>query len=327
MLKLFQPLLLRKAVKEAFDNLPCGICYFNRHGILVLCNRQMHRLAFELMGHDLQSWPELAQTLGLDVALNSGTAAPEQLTRQLSDSSWWSIKIQSLQSSRQERYLEVTAFDVSQLYAQQLLLRQAGEAQSQTIATLERIQENILSITREEEILNMKMALHNDFGYNLQRMRLFYNQGCRDEDLSTFLADQRKTLAKLQDELGHSDEIDAFTDLARLAKTLKMHIQVDGDLPAAMHQRDLLAAAVRECLTNVVRHAEGNSIYLKLQYEPDELVAEITNNGKPPQKEIVEGGGLSSLRNHVESQGGSLQLQSFPRFRLEIHLPNERGLL
>lgn len=36
--------LLRRTVKDAFDNLPSGICFFDSNGIAVLCNRQMDRL-------------------------------------------------------------------------------------------------------------------------------------------------------------------------------------------------------------------------------------------------------------------------------------------
>lgn len=36
--------LLRRTVKDAFDNLPSGICFFDSNGIAVLCNRQMDRI-------------------------------------------------------------------------------------------------------------------------------------------------------------------------------------------------------------------------------------------------------------------------------------------
>ena len=42
--------LLRRTVKDAFDNLPSGICFFDSNGIAVLCNKQMDRLIYELKG-------------------------------------------------------------------------------------------------------------------------------------------------------------------------------------------------------------------------------------------------------------------------------------
>ena len=41
--------------------------------------------------------------------------------------------------------------------------------------------------------------------------------------------------------------------------------------------------------------------------ETDEnYIAVFTNNGKPPEAEITEGGGLSSLRRRIRSAGGKL---------------------
>ena len=33
---------LKRMTKQAFDNLPSGICFFNQNGAVTLCNRQMY---------------------------------------------------------------------------------------------------------------------------------------------------------------------------------------------------------------------------------------------------------------------------------------------
>ena len=48
-----------RAVKEAFDDLPSGVCFFDENGLIVLCNQQMQRIVYTLSGHDLQSLFEL----------------------------------------------------------------------------------------------------------------------------------------------------------------------------------------------------------------------------------------------------------------------------
>lgn len=40
-----------------------GICFFSESGLPVLCNTQMHRLAYQLLGKDLQILQELKSTL------------------------------------------------------------------------------------------------------------------------------------------------------------------------------------------------------------------------------------------------------------------------
>ena len=54
------------AIKESFDRLPTGVCFFDRTGSIVLCNRQMYRLCHVLMGRDLQYLDELRAVRALD---------------------------------------------------------------------------------------------------------------------------------------------------------------------------------------------------------------------------------------------------------------------
>ena len=42
-------------------------------------------------------------------------------------------------------------------------------------------------------------------------------------------------------------------------------------------------------------------------------------------KEITEGGGLSSLRKKIESEGGTMAVRSLPEFELIVTLPKKRG--
>ena len=51
------------------------------------------------------------------------------------------------------------------------------------------------------------------------------------------------------------------------------------------------------------------------------FTARLSNNGRPPQSEIVEGGGLSSLRSMTEMASGSMRVESTPRFMLTVNVP------
>lgn len=42
------------SIKEAFDNLPTGVCFFNEAGLPVLCNLAMQRFSFAVCGKDVQ---------------------------------------------------------------------------------------------------------------------------------------------------------------------------------------------------------------------------------------------------------------------------------
>ena len=51
------------AIKESFDRLPTAVCFFDRSGGIVLCNRQMYRLSQYLLNSDMQYLEELQKAL------------------------------------------------------------------------------------------------------------------------------------------------------------------------------------------------------------------------------------------------------------------------
>ena len=83
----------------------------------------------------------------------------------------------------------------------------------------------------------------------------------------------------------------------------------------------ILTAALRECATNAVRHAEASGLYADLSRKDSMVTIVITNDGKVPENSILEGGGLSSLRRRVERAGGTMRIQSMPVFSLTVSLP------
>ena len=82
-----------------------------------------------------------------------------------------------------------------------------------------------------------------------------------------------------------------------------------------------MISAVHECLTNTVKHAGGDRLWLTLRSDGSILTAELTNNGAPPQGSIRETGGLLNLRRTVENAGGNMTTETAPRFLLRVELP------
>lgn len=317
-----------RVAKEALDNLPVGVAFFTDKGLPELCNRQMDQVVFQLTGQDLGTLGELRKKLQVNLKrkedISFGTDPKRPLSYHLPNGSWWALTAHELTDSVGERYTEVTAFDVTELHYVKEELREASQAQSQTIEALERIQDNIVAITREEEILAMKMELHNEFGYDLQTIRRFYCRGCPAEEVNSFVDQQKETLSKLLGELGNDDEIDSLEELKRLAAALDMRIEFKGPRPEDRRSAELVGAAIRECLTNTIRHAGGDTVFVELTKGTQGLLLRITNNGRPPDPAdpLREGGGLSSLREKVESAGGTMRIGSHPVFELSLELPS-----
>ena len=81
----------------------------------------------------------------------------------------------------------------------------------------------------------------------------------------------------------------------------------------------MLALALREAVTNVVRHAQAQRCSVRLRATNDLCTLEIADNGCGA--DAPEGNGLRGMRERLEAIGGSLQRQTSAGTRLVIHLP------
>ena len=74
-------------------------------------------------------------------------------------------------------------------------------------------------------------------------------------------------------------------------------------------------------MTNAVRHAGAKELYVSLSCNYGTASVSVTNDGALPDGEIVEGGGLASLRIRVGNSGGTMKVETSPRFELTVSVP------
>ena len=82
--------------------------------------------------------------------------------------------------------------------------------------------------------------------------------------------------------------------------------------------------AMRECLTNSVCHAEATSMHIMAEKKEDSFSVRITNDGRPPESEVVPKGGLHNLYRHIADCGGTMEIQWKPVFVLTVVLPETK---
>jgi two-component system, NarL family, sensor histidine kinase DesK len=94
-----------------------------------------------------------------------------------------------------------------------------------------------------------------------------------------------------------------------------------GVLPNAVEA--VLAWAVREGTTNVIRHGHAKHCRIVLAREGEEIYAEITDDGQGCESGEVSGSGLSGLTERVATFAGRVEAGSPPDggFRLRVGLP------
>ncbi|WP_455582900.1 sensor histidine kinase [Dysosmobacter sp.] len=311
--------LAGNAIKESFDNLPSGICYFNASGLPVLCNRQMSRLVFAMTGQDLQLLSDLSSALS-EIEKTEGFQKDGSAIL-FPDGTVWQFSFHSIVA--EEPYTQFVASNITELYHRKKELETRSAEQVEMVASLKTIVKNVTAITREEEILTMKMHIHDKVGWFLQRLRRYKAEPNHYADRIEIAVALQSVADALQGEIGHDDVVDPLVELCRVATSLGVTVEITGVELKNSPAKKLIHEVIRECVTNTIRHAEGDKVFVSILRKNDSIVAEITNNGKQPATEITEGGGLGSLRRQTEKMAGSMYIQSLPYFMLTIVLPKE----
>ena len=310
------------AIKESFDNLPTAACFFDRKGLVCLMNRRMLDVGAALLGSGIQTLAELHAALAeppetvavVDAAMG---------VYQFPDGGMLRFEEKEILDRYGRPFTQVTAADVTELVALQGKLKEENARLADANRRAKRLYDRMPEIVREEEILAMKMRVHDDIGHTILSARRALRQGESVEAVRASAAAWEKSIALLC----HANQLPETQEPLEYAKAraaaLGAEVVLEGTLPECACVRALFALAIRECTSNCVRHAHGNQVYAVAKTEGGFCTLTITNNGQPPKDAITEGGGLSSLRRRMEQAGGWMTIESQPRFVLTVTLPDE----
>ena len=311
------------SIREALDNLPSGLCFSDTDGRPLLTNRRMYDLAGDAGGQFLRNaevfWQSLTAFEGRGgIALLQGGPAP---VLRWPDGGVWHFTKAGLTLTDQ-RYNQTTAANVTGFHRLSSELAESNAALERQQKRLKKLIEGMIEITREEEILAFKVHIHNELG----RCVLAGRRSLDDpvpEGVEQALALWREVANRLEISAAGTTPTSGETlrQLADLAALLGCSIELGGELPENEDAAYLLLTAVREAVTNAVRHAGANRVTVALAYENDTLAAQIADNGTSRPDSIAEGGGLTTLRSRVEQAGGELKILCDGGVSLQLRLP------
>ena len=306
------------AIKESFDNLPSGICFFDSNGFLKLCNRTMHRLSYDLSGHDVQYLREFEETLK-----NPGSKCTRPLDGKyyfMADGTVWLFVKNTIVGAQGAKYTEFIASEVSELYKRLDELSMENRKMLEVSGEIKKMSANVLTVAREEETLSMKMRVHDEMGRSLTAARKLLQQGVLLEKDDPVIESWKRTTEILKRGNEEPEKKDMLDELREACKGM-LNIHLKGALPEKEEIAYLIVVAIRECITNAIRYANATELYVNIEKTDGKAIAKISNNGEPPKGWISEGGGLSSLRRKLERAGGLMEIRSQPAFELTVILP------
>lgn len=316
--------LNRNSVKEAMDQLPGGICYFTMAGSVKLCNLQMHRLFRTLAQKDLQTLRELEEALsgcGPDTGIICLSAELQNYL--FPDGKVWHFRKSLVRGAEGTPYTEVIFSDLTEQYERELELKKQTKELKEISRKLRLLSDNVLILTKEKEVLAAKTKLHDQMGAGLTAVRQILMRP-NEADTENALNLLRQAVSAVKNDNEYPPERDELSKFLQDAQTIGVEIDLSGTLPEQETISSVFLMAMRECLSNGVRHAGASRLWIEMEEDEHSASIHITNDGTPPEGEIVPKGGLHNLYRYVLDRGGRMEIRWKPSFELTITLPEAK---
>ena len=208
-----------------------------------------------------------------------------------------------------------------------------SEAQK-TNAQLRRKQSEIERLARVAERERIARDLHDLLGHTLSvsvlKARLAAKLIGRDPDRAHREVEEierisREALGQVREAVqgyrsaGLVEELDNARSALTTAE-IEARLEIDDEAARAPGQvSNVIAMVLREAVTNVIRHADGTRCEISLVLVDKAIELKVSDNGTGGS--LIEGAGLSGMRERVESLGGSMEIDVTSGMSVRVRLP------
>src|SRR5690606_5186367 len=212
---------------------------------------------------------------------------------------------------------------------------EAREEQRRLNAELRATRRLLAESARVNERTRISRELHDLLGHHLTALSLNLEvAGHLAEGRAREHVQQAHTLARLLltdvreavSQLREGDTIDlsaALRPLAENVPALDIHMDIQSPLMLDDPERaHVLLRCTQEIITNVVRHAGADNLWLSARLEGGKVRMDARDDGRGAEQ-LEAGNGLQGMRERLAQVGGTLRVETGARagFRLHIEMP------
>lgn len=186
------------------------------------------------------------------------------------------------------------------------------------------------SITERERIAR---DLHDLLGHTLTMVSLKSDLVLKllDKDLDAARAEvndirksSREALSDIRAVLSGMNRTSLASELSNAKRALasaEIALQVNGTLPVLSQEQEHVAAlAIRESVTNIIRHSKATQVSLLFSKNPKDNFIQIQDNGMGSSNNA--GYGLKGLKERVKQIGGSTVIDLSQGAKISVILPH-----
>ena len=312
------------SIKEGVDRLPAGLCYHNEQGVPKLINYAMDNFCYMITGTALLDANEFWQRISCGIVVYGNTVEKTGNSPIITTKDGTTLSFTKIEREiGGKKMYEIRATDITKQFALNIELQKSNNELLSLNRRLKEYGENVWDITREREILTAKVNIHDMLGKALLVTKRYIE--CKETNITKEELKElwQGTLYLFDGGFTESHNDSSLVELYDAANLMGISLKVIGHIPKDNRLLRFIMSGARECLTNAVHHARASELCITLYERHGVFIIEYTNDGIKPEKEISEGGGLSSLRQSVEKDGGIMETQITPQFILRLKIPTK----
>ncbi len=320
------------SVKDAINDMEAGIVCSNEIGVPVMVNLNMEKMSEYITGKPIMNanvfWDDLKNNnliQGCEVMDQGDNLILKVPSKRVFKITRRPIEVDGTKLN------ELFITEITALYKATAQLHEENSRLQRMNDRMRNLNDTITRVTIEKEILSLKIKVHDNIGkILLAAKRFFVSREGKISDIVNMWRESARLIAANDDPLKR----DEYGLMFKTARDVGVNIKVTGMLPQDQSRKRIVATAMHECITNTIRHAGGDELYINTFLSDmgkrgrntmaavymGPMVVEFTNNGNPPEGKIVLSGGLDMLKSMVEDYGGEMVVQSEPVFKLIIRM-------
>jgi signal transduction histidine kinase len=219
------------------------------------------------------------------------------------------------------------------VFTAQALRREAAtsRALAQTNRELRSAQAIISSNVRNAERLRISRELHDAWGHELTALGLqleiasHVTEPAKAQDhvlkakglASALLGKVRDVVSTLR-EAERSGLKEGLQALAQSIPTPVIHVDIAPGILVSPNQAHALVRCAQEAVTNAVKHADAENLWLQVRPDSDGVRLIAHNDGKLGSAVAAPGSGLLGMRERMEELGGRLAVQPGAAFGFTV---------
>lgn len=305
------------SIQEAIDSLEEGVLISLASGEPGLMNRALFRYTESVLGVGIRNGNMLWHLL--QEVRRPGLHRENQgrgLLFRLPDGRWLLFQRVKIYFQGQSHW-QLTASDVTELQRLNQSLDQHNRQLQQKNAELKELLRHVQEIQSRETLREIRIRIHDLMGMRISLLQQVLNN--RDfADYQRIMPLLANMLSDVRQEIRVEPRV-RLAELVSVYRKLGVLVTVRGTLPKADWKEELYVQIIREALTNAVCHGRASQVALVL----DEENLLIQDNGLGCTGPVQAGGGLTGIREKVESRGGKLDVSGTPHFILKIRFGME----